>query len=485
MRAFLNSTKYIFFSPIIFVIINYKKKEVNQMIKYETDSRNIIPGQIFVAIKGHTVDGHDFVKQAEEKGAIKIIAEHQVECNIPLEIVKNSEHYLKEKILEEYSQNLKNLKIIGVTGTNGKTTTCYLTYQLLKKLGVKVAYMGTIGFFFEKTKIELPNTTPEILTIYKLFLDALEKGCTTIVMEVSSHALDFERIAGLEFQIGAFTNLTEDHLDYHKTMENYLNAKLKMLDYMKKDGTYIVNHDDAASEKYKENFKNTKTIGLGNNNYSILSFNIAPAKTDIQFEVEQEKYNVTTNLTSKFNVYNYMTAFAICHEYGFDIPSIIEQTSLIYPPKGRCETYSVKNGYAVVDYAHTPDAVEKVIEAYKELANAKVITIVGCGGDRDPIKRPIMGRIASEKSDYVIYTSDNPRTEDPQKIMDDILKGVEKENYEVILDRPTAIKKALDLIEKDDIVLVLGKGHEDYQIIGHDKIHLDDAEEILKYKGEK
>lgn len=454
------------------------------MIKYETDSRNIIPGQIFVAIKGNTVDGHDYIKQAIEKGAVKIIAEHEVDCDIPVEVVEDSATYLKEKLIEEYSQNLKDLKIIGVTGTNGKTTTCYLTYQLLKKLGVKVAYMGTIGFFYEKTKIELPNTTPEILTIYKLILDAMEKGCTTIVMEVSSHALCFERVAGLEFQIGAFTNLTEDHLDYHKTMENYLNAKLKMLDYMKKDGVYIVNHDDVASEKFIENFKNTKTIGLEKNDYSILSFNITPAKTDIQLEAGQEKYSVTTNLTSKFNVYNYMTALAICHEYGFDMPSIIEKTESIYPPKGRCETYAVKNGFAVVDYAHTPDAVEKVIESYKELAEGRIITIVGCGGDRDPIKRPIMGRIASEKSDYVIYTSDNPRTEDPQKIMDDILKGVEKDNYEVILDRPTAIKKALDLIEKNDIVLVLGKGHEDYQIIGHEKIHLDDAEEILKYKKE-
>lgn len=452
------------------------------MIKYETDSRNIIPGQIFVAIKGNTVDGHNFVSQAEEKGAIKIIAEHEVESNIPVEIVKDSSVYLKERLLEEYKENLKNLKIIGVTGTNGKTTTCYLTYQLLKKLGVKVAYMGTIGFIYEKTKIELPNTTPEILTIYKLLLDAMENGCTTVVMEVSSHALDFERVAGLEFQIGAFTNLTEDHLDYHKTMDNYLNAKLKILNYMKKEGTYIVNHDDPSSEKFIENFKNTKTVGLEKNDYSILNFNINPSKTNIEFMVSEEKFNVTTNLTSKFNIYNYMTALAICHEYGFDVPSIIEKTASVYPPKGRCETYEVKDGYAVVDYAHTPDAVEKVIEAYKELATARVITIVGCGGDRDPIKRPIMGNIASEKSDYVIYTSDNPRTEDPQKIMDDILKGVKKENYEVILDRPTAIKKALSMIEKNDIVLVLGKGHEDYQIIGHDKIHLDDAEEILKYK---
>ena len=452
------------------------------MIKYETNSRNIIPGQIFVAIKGNTVDGHDYINQAIEKGAIKIIAERKVDCSVPIEVVKDSALYLKEKLIEEYSQNLKDLWFICFTGTNGKTTTCYLTYQLLKKLGVKVAYMGTIGFFYEKTQIELPNTTPEILTIYKLFLDALKKGCTTIVMEVSSHSLCFERIAGLEFQIGAFTNLTEDHLDYHKTMDNYLNAKLKMLDYMEKDGVYLVNHDDESSEKFIKNFKNTKTIGLEKNDYSIKSFNITPANTNIHMEILGKEYDVTTNLTSIFNVYNYMTAFAICHVYGFDMASILEKTKDIYPPKGRCETYAVKNGFAVVDYAHTPDAVEKVIESYKELSKGRIITIVGCGGDRDPIKRPIMGRIASEKSDYVVYTSDNPRTEDPQKIMDDIIAGVDKDNYEIILERPEAIKRALDLIEENDIVLVLGKGHEDYQIIGHEKIHLDDSEEILKYK---
>lgn len=454
------------------------------MLKYETDSRKIIPGQVFVAIKGNTVDGHDYINNAIEKGAIKIIAEHQVDSSVPVEIVKDSKKFLNERLVEEYSQEFKNLKIIGVTGTNGKTTTCYLTYQLLKSFGVKVAYMGTIGFYYEDTQIELPNTTPEILTIYKLFLEAIEKGCTTIVMEVSSHAIALERIAGLEFQIGAFTNLTEDHLDYHKTMENYLNTKLQMLNYMKKDGIYLVNHDDVASNNFISQYKNTKTIGLEKNDYRILSFDITPAKTTIHTEIENVEYEITTNLTSKFNVYNYMTALAICHEYGFSVDSIIENTKEIYPPKGRCETYSVKNGFAVVDYAHTPDAVEKVVDSYKELAKSRVITLVGCGGDRDPMKRPIMGRIASEKSDYVIFTSDNPRTEDPQKIMDDIIAGVEKDNYEIILDRRTAIKKALDLIEKDDIVLILGKGHEDYQIIGHDKIHLDDSEEILNYKKE-
>ena len=451
------------------------------MLKYETDSRKVKPGQTFVAIKGHTVDGHDYIESAIKNGATAIIAERPVETSVPVTVVQDSSKYLKEQLVKEYSQSLKKLKIIGVTGTNGKTTTCYLIYQLLKSLDVKAAYMGTIGFFFEEEKIELPNTTPEILTIYKLFLEAMEKGCTTIVMEVSSHALSLERVVGLEFQIGAFTNLTEDHLDYHKTMEEYLQAKLKILNYMSLNGVFIVNQDDIASKRFQEAFKNTKTIGMKESNYWIKEYTFNPVKTTILLEYNNQDYTIETNLTGKFNVYNSLTALAILHEYGFSIEEILSKTNKIYPPKGRCETYKVKDGYAVVDYAHTPDAVEKVIDAYKELSKGKIITLVGCGGDRDPLKRPIMGHIATEKSDWVIFTNDNPRTEDPEKIMKDILQGVEKTNYEVILDRHEAIKKALDKINKEDIVLLLGKGHEDYQILGHEKVHFDDSEEIKNY----
>ena len=450
------------------------------MIKYETDSRKIVEGQTFVAIKGYTVDGHDYIDQAIKNGAKNIIAEKQVNASVPVKVVENSAKYFQEKLVKEYSYKFKDLKIIGITGTNGKTTSAYLTYQMLNKLGKKAAYMGTIGYMCDNYYTELPNTTPEILTIYKLLEKSLENKCEYLVMEVSSHALALNRIEGVNFDICSFTNLTEDHLDYHKTMDNYLKCKLLILDHIKENGEMLVNIDDEASRKFIEKFPNTKTYGM-NGDYKIEKYDIYPDHTDLDFKVYGKDYKVKTNLTSKFNIYNYLTMFSIVHELGFNCEDIINYTKDLKQPKGRCETYKVKDGFAVVDYAHTPDAVLKVVTAYKELAKNRVITLVGCGGDRDPLKRPLMGEIASKYSDYVIFTNDNPRTEDPENIMKDILNGVKKDNYEVCLDRKEAIKKALDMIEKDDIVLLLGKGHEDYQILGHTKVHLSDSEQILNY----
>lgn len=454
-------------------------------MKFAIDSRKVKPGQIFVAIKGHTVDGHDYISDAINHGAIKIIAEKNVSSSVPVEIVESTEEYLKKELKKEYADTINKLKIIGITGTNGKTTTAYLTYQFLNKLGNQTAYLGTIGFKLPDEEIGTENTTPDILSIYTLLLHAIEKECKTVVMEISSHALSYERIYGLHIDIAAFTNLTEDHLDYHKTMENYLNAKLKIIDYLPENGKLIVNTDDEYGQKFIDKFGKGITIGYNKTcNYFIKKADITPAETKITFVHDDKTYNVTTNLTSKFNVYNYITSLAIVHEMGYSYEEIINITKDIKAPKGRCETHKVNKGYAVIDYAHTPDAVLKVVSAYNELKKGRVITIVGCGGDRDPIKRPIMGEIATRLSDYTILTSDNPRTEDPQKIMDDILKGVSTNNYEVELDRKTAIKKGIEMLQPEDILLILGKGHEDYQIIGHTKIHLDDAEEVENWKKE-
>ncbi len=449
------------------------------MIKYETNSKLIKEGQIFVAIKGHTVDGHDFIDEAIKNGASKIVGEKDLSLSIPYEKVDNSEEYLKEMLVKEYSKELASLKIIGITGTNGKTTSCYLAYQTLTKLGKQAAYLGTIGFYYKDKKIEVNNTTPDILTLYKLLMEAEEAGIEYVVMEVSSHSLSYERIAGLKLIAAAFTNLTEDHLDYHKTMAAYLNEKVKITKYLQDDGIMILNSDDDASEAFKV-FKNYKTYGL-KGDYKIESFDIKPDKTNLKFGYQNQDYEVTTNLTSKFNVYNYLTCLATLNSIGFTIADLIKVTKDVYPPKGRCETYKVGKGYAVVDYAHTPDAVEKVILAYTELKKNRIITIVGCGGDRDPLKRPIMGNIATKLSDYVIFTNDNPRTEDPKKIMDDIIKDNKSQNYEIIYDRTEAITKGIKMLEDNDILLILGKGHEDYQIIGHTKYHLDDAEIVRSF----
>ena len=445
------------------------------MIKIKTDSRKVVAGDTFVAIKGLTVDGHDFIEKAIENGAVKIVCEHGC-YSVETLVVPNTKEWLQQYLLDNYKEEVNKIKLIGMTGTNGKTTTCFLTYQMLLSLGKRAAYMGTIGFYMPNVKRELNNTTPEILDVYSMITEAIEAGCEYFVMEVSSHSLVQKRIEGLEFTVEAFSNLTEDHLDFHKTMENYLHAKMLILDQLK--GTIIVNSDDAYA-KYFET-KNYKTLGYNGNDYKILSYHETDNGTLINFKADKE-YSVETNLKCKYNVYNYLTALGILNTLGFSIDSIINITKNIYAPRGRCEQIRVRNSYAVIDYAHTPDAVEKIITSFLENKKGRIITIIGCGGDRDPLKRPIMGEIASRLSDYVIFTSDNPRTEDPNKILEDILKEVTKDNYEVEIDRTAAIRKGLDMLRDNDVLLILGKGHEDYQIIGHTKHHLDDLEEVKKY----
>lgn len=447
------------------------------MLNIKTDSRKVVKGDTFIALKGNTVDGHDFIDSAIKNGAEKIICEHG-KYDVDTINVSDTHEYLKDYLVNNYSKEFEDLKLIGVTGTSGKTTTCFLTYQILNKLGIKTCYIGTIGCYIDNDVVELSNTTPDILELYNLLLTAKEKGCKVIVMEVSSHSLAEERIKGLKFDVCAFTNLSQDHLDYHKTMEEYCRCKVKIINYLKDNGKIIVNVDD----EYSKYFICDKSLSLGINgsNYKIKEFHMENTHTDILFNVNNDSYEVRTNLIGKFNVYNYLTSLALINNLGISVNDIINVTDSINAPVGRAQIIKVGTSIAVIDYAHKPDAVSKIIPLFREVTKGKIITIIGCGGDRDPIKRPIMGNIATSLSDYVILTNDNPRTEDEKLIMKDILEGITTDNYEVIYDRKDAIKKGISMLKDNDCLLILGKGHEDYQIIGRTKIHLSDYEEVIK-----
>ena len=447
------------------------------MLNIKTDSRKVVKGDTFIALNGNTVDGHDFIDSAIKNGAEKIICEHG-KYDVDTINVSDTHEYLKNYLVNNYSKEFENLKLIGVTGTSGKTTTCFLTYQILNKLGIKTCYIGTIGCYIDNDVVELSNTTPDILELYNLLLTAKEKGCKVIVMEVSSHSLAEERIKGLKFDVCAFTNLSQDHLDYHKTMEEYCKCKVKIINYLKDNGKIIVNVDD----EYSKYFICDKSLSLGINgsNYKIKEFHMENTHTDILFNVNNDSYEVRTNLIGKFNVYNYLTSLALINNLGISVNDIINVTDSINAPVGRAQIIKVGTSIAVIDYAHKPDAVSKIIPLFREVTKGKIITIIGCGGDRDPMKRPIMGNIATSLSDYVILTNDNPRTEDEKLIMKDILEGITTNNYEVIYDRKEAIKKGISMLKDNDCLLILGKGHEDYQIIGRTKIHLSDYEEVIK-----
>ena len=312
-----------------------------------------------------------------------------------------------------------------------------------------------------------------------MFLEAKENKCKYLVMEVSSHALDMNRVYGLEFDEVAFTNLTQDHLDYHKTLENYMEAKKILFTKTRKNKTAVINSDDPHYQNFLVEENNNITLGT-NGDLKIFDIHLTNLNTTFSFTYKNKTYHTIINLVGRYNVYNYLTALLLVHELGFSISSILKLNEKLTPPPGRMDMIKYHTNSIFIDYAHTPDAVLNVINSTLEYKKGHVYTILGCGGDRDRTKRPIMGNIATENSDYVILTNDNPRTEDEKQIMNDILAGIKKDNYEVIFNRSEAIKKGISLLKENDVLLILGKGHEDYQIIGHDKIHFSDKEKVLE-----
>ncbi len=427
------------------------------------DSRKVKKGDTFLALKGTVHDGHDYILEAIQAGASKIIIERG-EYEVPTEVVSSTrdylEHYLKEHMVP--------ISMIGVTGTNGKTTTCFLIWQIFRSLGVSCSYIGTLGFYIDHKICDLTNTTPGSLELLELIRQSYEAGCQYVVMEVSSQALDQGRVDFLTYDYAIFTNLTQDHLDYHKTMEQYMKAKQKLFYQVKNSGVAIINRDDPCASFFE--IGSYVTYGYSSSDYEISS-------QENSFSINEEEYQ--TKLLGKYNIYNMSAAIALFYQLGYNYEELKEAVANCSSPEGRMDVIPYGDNHIVVDYAHTPDALETILDTVGELNYHKIITIIGCGGDRDKTKRPIMGEIATRKSDYVIFTSDNPRSENPMRILKDIITGLDNINYEIESNRENAIKKGIQLLTKNDILLVLGKGHEKYQIIGDQKIFFDDKKIVL------
>ena len=450
------------------------------MLKIKTNSNLVEKGDTFIAIKGINRDGHDYIESAIKNGAEEIICEHG-DYSVKTKVVSDTYKYLREYLYNNYYDKIKDMHLIGMTGTNGKTTSCYLLYQAFKKLNKKCGYIGTIGFYIDGKVRDLDNTTPEIQDMYEMLLECSKNNCEYVIMEVSSHALALGRVDTLEFDYAIFSNITDDHLDFHKTFENYIEAKKKLFTMVKKDGTSIINVDDENYKKIiNENSRNI-TFGFNDSKYHLIDYKYENYNTIFTCEIDGRKEEFKTKLLGKYNIHNIMGTIIILHDLGYRIEEIKKIVETLEYPPGRMDTIKYNNSLIIVDYAHTPDAVYNVIDCVREYTKGKIYTIIGCGGDRETTKRPLMAKCATDLSDEVIITSDNPRSEDPLAIIKDMTDGLENKNYMIIENRVDAIHKGIDMLKDNDVLLILGKGHEDYQIIKGVKYHHDDKECALGY----
>ncbi len=462
------------------VLSGDKSIEINNP---QYDSRKIKCGDMFFAIGGFNVDGHNFISKAIENGAKTVVVEKDVTLveGITFIKVENGRRALAIAASNFYNNPSKKMKIIGITGTNGKTTSAFMLKGILEAKGYKVGLIGTIANYIGNKEIHTEKTTPESLELQQLFKDMVDSDIDYCVMEVSSHSLDLDRVYGIEFSQGIFTNLTQDHLDFHKTFENYFNAKSKLFKICKHS---VVNVDDSYGIKLLEKINSRITTYSIEKESDLKGTDINLESTGIIFNLkENEKtYKVQLPIPGRYNVYNALGCIGAALDEGIDMSTIVEGLSKVTVP-GRCEnlTLGMNLGFQVIrDYSHTPDSLKNILENLRELTKGKLICIFGCGGDRDRTKRPIMGEIGTELSDIAIITSDNPRSEDPYMILEDIKAGVEKSNYKLIENRREAIKTALLLGEKDDIIVIAGKGHETYQILKNETIHFDEKEVVLE-----
>ncbi len=460
------------------LIFNVDEKFANIEISGITsDSREIKDGYAFVCIKGFTNDGHKFAKTAASQGAVVVITEEYM--GVENEIVVSSTRDIYAQMCANWFGNpADSLKLIGVTGTNGKTSTTYLLKKILEHNGYKVGLIGTIQNMIGDEVIATQNTTPGVYELNRLFALMKEKGCQYVVMEVSSHALDQKRVCDLCFEAAIFTNLTQDHLDYHGTMENYLAAKKRLFSMCK---TAIVNKDDEYCDALVDGIDcNVVSYSLGDEStYSAKAIKYFPTSVEYELVSDDILHHIKFNTGGKFSVYNSMCAVITALQIGLPIENITEAVASVMGVTGRAESVPTGRDFTVIiDYAHTPDGLKNILNTFKYCDKNRVIVLFGCGGDRDKTKRPIMGGIAARYSDYVIVTSDNPRSEDPDEIIKDILVGTNGSNtpIKVIPNRIEAIKYAVSIALPGDIIVLAGKGHETYQILSTGKIHLDERE---------
>ena len=445
------------------------------------DSRQVKPGFAFVCIKGAKSDGHDYAEKALENGAAVIIAERDLGLEVQI-VVSDTHAAYADMCANWFGNPADSLKLLGVTGTNGKTSVTYMMKKILEKAGYKVGLIGTIQNMIGDEIIATHNTTPNAYELNSLFALMKAKGCTYVIMEVSSHALDQSRVYRLTFEAAMFTNLTQDHLDYHITMENYLAAKKKLFRMCK---TAVINSDDPYSAELIKGLDcKISTYSMGDTStYSAKGVNYRPASVEYEFVSDSEIGHISVNTGGKFTVYNSLCAAACAAEIGIPLVTVASALKELHGVKGRAEVVPTGRDFTVIiDYAHTPDGLKNILSTFRECKKNRLIAVFGCGGDRDKTKRPIMGNIAAHFSDYAIVTSDNPRTEDPSAIIEDILEGMKGAviPVKVIENRIEAIKFAVSIAKKDDIIVLAGKGHETYQILNTGTIHLDEREVVAE-----
>lgn len=469
-------------------ILNGVKVETNfndvEILDVTQDSRLVKEGSLFVCVKGNTFDGHSVAEEMLKKGAAAVIVEKDL--NLENQVLVSDTRAVFSLICANFFGNpAEKLKLIGLTGTNGKTTTTFLIKQILENTGKKVGLIGTVQNMIGSEVYPAKYTTPDPYELQKLFRLMVDADCEYCVMEVSSQALAQGRVNGLHFLVGAFTNLTQDHLDYHKTWENYFESKrilFENCDYA------VTNSDDEYGLKIVEGLPCKKiTYSIDRNDADFCAKNVKFKASGVEYELVSDYIGrVNCPIPGRFSVYNSLCATTVALTLGLDFNKVLYAISKSTGVKGRIEVVPTDTDYTVIiDYAHSPNGLENIISSLREIAKGRVVTLFGCGGDRDKTKRPLMGKIAAELSDFCIVTSDNPRSENPAQIIDDILVGMEgiSTPYVVVENRKEAIRWALEHGEKDDIILLAGKGHETYQILPTGTIHFDEREviaEILK-----